>query len=95
MKSKTAFFAYPEANPLVRDAIRGATGIELGSGLKIKPWEEMNILGFKLDSLVRDSIQDADFLAADITIPNHNVFYEVGYALSLGKPVLTLCFRCS
>ncbi len=88
MKSKTAFFAYPEANPLVRDAIRGATGMELDSGLKIKPWEEMNILGFKLDSLVRDSIQDADFLAADITIPNHNVFYEVGYALSLGKPVL-------
>lgn len=84
----TAFFAYPESNSLVRDAIRGAAEIELRNDIKVKLWEAMNILGFKLDNLVRESIGGADFLAADITFPNHNVFYEIGYALSLGKPVL-------
>ena len=44
--------------------------------------------GFKLDRLIRDQIAEADCLAADITYPNHNVFYEIGYAIALGKPVL-------
>jgi hypothetical protein len=38
----------------------------------------MNIIGFKLDDLVRKQVTDADVLLADVTYPNHNVFYELG-----------------
>ncbi len=48
----------------------------------------MNILGFKLDDLIRDEITNADVLLADITYPNHNVLYEIGFAMASGKPVL-------
>jgi hypothetical protein len=56
--------------------------------LKLKPWEEMRIIGFKLDDLIRDQIHDVEVLAADISYPNHNVLYEIGYAIAVGKPVI-------
>ena len=56
--------------------------------LKLKPWQKVRIIGFKLDDLIRQQIHDADVLAADITYPNHNVFYEIGYAIAAGKPVV-------
>jgi hypothetical protein len=82
------FFAYPGGYPLVRDAIDGAVEASASRALLLKPWEKMKPLGFKLDELIRDQIQDADVLVADITFPNANVFYEMGYAIALGKPVL-------
>lgn len=88
MKKSQAFFAYPEANPLVRDAIQGAASINSASDVSIKLWQKMNILGFKLDDLIREKIRDADVLIADITHPNPNVLYELGYAMASGKPVL-------
>lgn len=88
MTTGTAFFAYPGAKPLVRDAIQGAFSLRADSGIKLKLWENMSILGFKLDNLVRESIDEADFLAADVTYPNHNVYYEIGYAIARGKAVL-------
>ena len=50
--------------------------------------KKINILGFQIDKLIRTKIYEADFLAADITKQNQNVFYEIGYALACGKPVL-------
>ncbi len=35
-------------------------------------------------------IRGCDVLIADVTTPSHGVGYEIGYALSLGKPVLCL-----
>ena len=88
MIKSRAFFAYPEANSLVRDAIQGAAAKSSNSSVSIKLWQKMNILGFKLDDLIREEIRDADVLIADITHPNHNVLYELGYAMATGKPVL-------
>jgi Cdc6-like AAA superfamily ATPase len=84
----SGFFAYPDGSSMVSDAINGAVELTAKQGLLIKPWREMRIIGFKLDKLVRDQIRDADLLAADITIPNHNVLYEIGYAIAIGKPVV-------
>lgn len=71
----------------MRDAIRGAAELS-GSGLSLRLWEKLNIVGFKLDNLIRDSIGDAEILVADVTYPNANVYYEIGYATAIGKPVL-------
>ncbi len=35
-------------------------------------------------------ILSSDILLAEISVPSHGVGYEIGYALSMGKPVLCL-----
>ncbi|MFS8120983.1 hypothetical protein QD336_01025 [Rhizobium sp. BR 250] len=88
MPRYSAFYAYPQGSATVKDAIHGAVEKSSRGNLAIKPWENMNIAGFKLDDLVRDQIKEADVLLADITYPNHNVLYEIGYAIALEKPVI-------
>lgn len=86
--TSTGFFAYPGSQKIVQDAIQGAVDDLTHDGFKITPWENMRIVGFKIDNLIREHIAQADVLIADITYPNANVFYEIGYAIALGKPVL-------
>lgn len=35
-------------------------------------------------------IEESDLLVAEVSTPSHGVGYEIGYALSLGKPVICL-----
>lgn len=37
-----------------------------------------------------DWIEESDLLVAEVSTPSHGVGFEIGYALSLGKPVLCL-----
>jgi hypothetical protein len=85
--SAIAFFAYPDGHPLVRDAVVAAESLARGS-LTVRPWVNLGIIGFKIDSLIREEIRSADVLFADITYPNANVFYEIGFAMGVGKPVV-------
>ncbi|MES2294413.1 MAG: hypothetical protein V4527_14005 [Pseudomonadota bacterium] len=85
---ETAFIAYPEAFPLVREAIKAAVEFSAEEAFILKPWQKLQIIGFKVDDLIRNQIQEAAVLVADITYPNTNVFYEIGYAMAVGKPVL-------
>lgn len=80
-----AFFAYPATEPVgttVKDAIP-----ELRS-VTVTPWPSMNTFGYRLDALIRDQIEEKAFLLADITVPNFNVYYEIGFAIGAGKPVV-------
>jgi hypothetical protein len=84
-----AFFAYP-AEPssigtTIADAIRQLNG---GDRLEVTPWQALPIVGLKLDRLIRDRIAEGDFLVADITFPNFNVYYEIGYCFGSKKPVI-------
>lgn len=84
----TAFYAYPGGNRFVTDAISGAVESSINEELHLKPWEAMRIVGFKIDDLIREQIRSVDILVADITFPNPNVFYEIGYAIAAGKPIV-------
>src|SRR2546421_3340226 len=80
--TKTAFFAYP-AEPIflgeaIHDAIPKARSAD---DLIITPWSKLNIIGLKLDELIRERLAGADFILADVTYPNFNVYYEIGYAV--------------
>lgn len=46
--------------------------------------------GLIIDDITK-SLQEAYIIIADITPNNPNVFYEVGYAHGIGKPVILLC----
>lgn len=39
---------------------------------------------------IYNSIKGADIIIAELTVPNPNVYYEVGFAHALGKPVILL-----
>lgn len=82
------FFAYPEASQPVMEAIQRAVEISKAEGIVLLPWQKLKIFGFKIDNLIRDKIAEVDVLAADITYPNPNVFYEIGYAVAVGRPVV-------
>jgi hypothetical protein len=84
-----AFFAYPTGSRPISDAISTAVAeLKAGNDLLITPWESLSIVGLKLDRLIREKMLEADFLIADITFPNFNVYYEIGYTFGLRKPVI-------
>lgn len=89
--SDTAFVAYPVQPSMVGDSIDAAVEL-IGNDarLRLRPWKKMATIGLKLDDLIRFEIEEADVLAADITYPNFNVFYEIGYAIARGKPIIPL-----
>lgn len=51
--------------------------------------DEMAGPGVIIEDIVRE-IQTARLIVADITPPNPNVYFEVGYARALGKPIILL-----
>jgi hypothetical protein len=85
---KLGFFAYPDGHTVVAEAVEGVVQQCRGGPLVLKPWRAMRIIGFKLDDQVRASVAAAALLIADVTYPNMNVFYEMGYAIAIGKPVI-------
>ncbi len=42
---------------------------------------------------IKNEIEDASMVVAEITAPNENVFYELGYAHALNKPTILLAQR--
>lgn len=42
---------------------------------------------------IERDIQEADVVVAEVTATNANVFFEVGYAMAIGKPVILLARR--
>jgi hypothetical protein len=90
--AKTAFFAYPAEPKFVGQAIQDTiTKARSAGDLIITPWSKLNTIGLKLDDLIRERLAGADFILADVTYPNFNVYYEIGYAVGHQKPfVLTM-----
>src|ERR1700716_356337 len=83
--TQSAFFAYPAAEP-VQTTISEA--LAEGDFKNVTPWAHLNTFGYRLDSLIREKIEECDFLLADISIPNFNVYYEIGFCIGAGKPVV-------
>jgi hypothetical protein len=89
-RAQTGFIAYPSDQPIITDAIADAVERSTTSQLKLIPWEKLPIIGLKVDNLIRERIAECDVLLADITYSNFNVYYEIGYAIALDKPVIPL-----
>ncbi|TYL84521.1 hypothetical protein FXB40_44795 [Bradyrhizobium rifense] len=83
--SKSAFFAYPSSEPILTTADEAVREVR---GIHVTPWPHLNTFGYRLDKLIREKIDTSDFLLADVTIPNFNVYYEIGYCVGSGKPVV-------
>ncbi|RYZ76924.1 MAG: hypothetical protein EOP06_30835, partial [Proteobacteria bacterium] len=88
----TAMFAYPSADPEVVATIREALGRVRGPVLPfdISSWEENDITGRFLRAPIIEKIDDGLCLLADVTTPNFNVTYEIGYAIGKAKRLILL-----
>ena len=59
-------------------------------GIKPIRADEISASSMILEDIIR-SLQNANIIIADITPNNPNVFYELGYAHAIRKPVILLC----
>ena len=81
------FFAYPSAAHW-RDFSRQLVDELSSRGIYGQRWEDV-VQGNLIFSKVCDGIHSHDLLLAEVTEPNPNVLFEVGYALAVGRqPVL-------
>ena len=53
--------------------------------------DDVNRIGYIICEKICKQIQEADLVVVDISFHNPNVFYEMGLAMALQKPLLTLC----
>jgi hypothetical protein len=61
-------------------------------GFEVERIDEINRPGIIFQDIQR-KIEDAKVVIAEITAPNQNVYYEVGYAHALNKPTILLAQR--
>ncbi|TBN10891.1 hypothetical protein EYC79_18250 [Agrobacterium cavarae] len=97
MAFRKAFFAFPSQPIELYNTIKNACDRSRAAvtTAEIVQWPQMDIFGANISDEVRKNIVSADVLIADITFPNYNVYYEIGFAIGLGKavaPVLNSSF---
>lgn len=91
-KQSTAFLAYPAQDALIAETLEATGTLSEDEPIKIKPWPKMETIGLKIDDLIREELDTANLLIADITIPSFNVYYEIGYAIGRQKPIMLTIF---
>jgi hypothetical protein len=91
-RQPTAFVAMQFGEPydsLYRSVIRPKAH---ALGFDVTRIDEVNRPGIIFQD-IQKRIEDAKVVIAEITAPNQNVFYEVGYAHALNKPTILLAQR--
>ena len=91
----SAFIAYPAApHDLAGPITQAATRLsKVDSG--VTAWPALVTFGANIPDEIKSAIEGADALFADITRPNLNVYFEIGYAIALGKtfaPIINSSF---
>jgi hypothetical protein len=85
---KLAFFAFPNEPAELKNTIEAAVGHANSKGrVAVHPWPQLPVFGASIPDEVKEGIEKADVLVCDITRPNCNVYYEIGYAVGVGKSV--------
>ncbi len=92
-KKIDVFYAYPSEPPSVNESISQAL-LELKASptirddnVRFKPWPSMSIGGKSVVGVVTENIDRAEVFACDLTHPNFNVTFELGYAVGKFKRV--------
>ena len=96
MPFRSAFFAYPnEPSDLAGTIAAAAEAVKTNLEVKVTAWPQLPIFGAVIPDEVRTGIENSDVLICDVTRPNLNVYYEIGYGIGLGKslaPVMNSSF---
>ncbi|MDR2865739.1 MAG: hypothetical protein LBV68_09035 [Spirochaetaceae bacterium] len=87
MIHKTIFFAYEDGHPDNQDAI-ARSAEEYNKYQKtyaVTRWEDLRISGNIIGRKIFEAIKECDKFACDLTYLNHNVLFELGYAIAQKK----------
>ncbi|WP_299083226.1 hypothetical protein [uncultured Paraglaciecola sp.] len=85
---RNGFYAYAATPRSIGQTIEVALGKIDKNKISVKSWTAMDIVGSFIAEEVLQSIDESDFVVADISILNFNVIYEAGYAIAKGKKLL-------
>jgi hypothetical protein len=88
-KFRSAFLAYPSEPAELVGPIEAAVE-EINSkrhNITITKWPQLPIFGTFIPDQIREAILKSDVFVCDVTRPNLNVYYEIGFAIGSGKPV--------
>jgi hypothetical protein len=86
---RNAFFAYTSEPFDLRETINAAVkDFNSSQEINLRAWEANDISGRPLVNPILAGIDKSEFIVADITSPNPNVSFEIGYALGAGKRCL-------
>jgi hypothetical protein len=86
---KNAFFGFASAPQELVDSINAGIDKfhEWKGGATVHPWTELDGPSVPVVPTILKCIRDKEASFFDISVCNQNVFYEVGYAVGLSKPV--------
>src|SRR5439155_10604289 len=85
------FFGYPSKPSMRADTIREGSGILQSQGvLRAIRWEAVQIAGRYVIDQIQAAIREADVAAFDVTYLNHNVMFELGFAIGANRKVWLL-----
>lgn len=82
-----SFVAFASQDAFLAEAIRDACRDIKKNGVEFVCWNMNDVSGQPIGSTVYGWVEEADSLIADISEPNHNVTYEIGLAIGMGKPL--------
>ncbi len=92
-KRQRVFYAFPGEPPALDETITNAINILKSSSdikraaIRFYPWTTINVAGKNLIKTILGEIDRADVFACDLTYPNPNVSFELGYAIGSFKRV--------
>ena len=92
-KMKRVFYAYPSNPPSIGETIENSLNkLRTNSTIKTNnvrfyPWTDLSTGGKRLVSNILKDIDRADVFASDLTFPNSNVAFELGYAIAQFKRI--------
>jgi len=87
MSSSVEFLAYASHPPHVSSTIDLALK-ELDGSSTVRSWKEVPRPGAFLSSAVRAQIEQSKSVIIDLTVPNFNIYFEIGYAIGKQKGIM-------
>jgi hypothetical protein len=85
-----AFVLMPFANELEDKYVLGIKSAAEDAGMRVERLKDQVFYRQGMVERIHHQIEEADFIIGDMTEPNTNVFYEVGYALGKKKLCILL-----
>ncbi len=93
--ARTRFFGYPSQPAALGEVIEAAAKILSLRSVKhkVETWPQVFEPGEFIDTNILGSIDASELCYFDITYPNFNVFFEIGYAVGRARPTICLVNR--
>lgn len=84
--TKSVFFGYPQHPTVHGDVMRAvARALKSTASVETTTWEDLEVDGRIVIQRVLGAIDYCDMAIFDVTSPNPNVLFEIGYAIGRGK----------